>query len=91
MSSAAVVIGALRVNNDFVCSLYFRNHINLFGGWKYSNSAYQGQTPQTLASEQDLHCLLTGISMQNANKKYQSAEGAGGLGIIRGNKVGESE
>ena len=34
----------------------------------YAKSADPDQTPQIAASDQDLHCVLTGISMQNTEK-----------------------
>ena len=41
----------------------------------YANSADPVQTPQKAASDQDLHCLLTEISIQNTVKvKKKSLE-----------------
>ena len=46
----------------------------LFFFGTYANSAGPDQTPQNAASNQDLHCLLTGMSIQNNIKMKSTSD-----------------
>ena len=49
-----------------LCALPFSGQIPVFG--YYADSADPVQSQQNVASDQGLHCLLTGISMLNTVK-----------------------
>ena len=55
----------------FMFSMFFLTHSNL--EWKSvkgseANSADPDQMPHNVASDQDLHCLITGLSIRNRIK-----------------------